>query len=39
MLAEKSFPQLCRLGLALTWPLATIALAALGVLIFVLLRR
>ena len=39
MLADKSFSQLCRLGLALTWPLATIALAALGVLIFVLLRR
>ena len=39
MLADKSFTQLCRLGLALTWPLATIALAALGVLIFVLLRR
>ncbi len=38
LLAEKSFAQLCRLGLALTWPLATIALAALGVLIFVLLR-
>ena len=39
LLAGKSFTQLCRLGLALTWPLATIALAALGVLIFVLLRR
>jgi hypothetical protein len=38
VLADKSFAQLCRLGLALTWPLATIALAALGVLIFVLLR-
>jgi hypothetical protein len=38
MMADKSFAQLCRLGLALTWPLATIALAALGVLIFVLLR-
>jgi len=35
----KSFAQLCRLGLALTWPLATIALAALGVLLFVLLRH
>jgi hypothetical protein len=38
LMADKSFGQLCRLGLALTWPLATIALAALGVLIFVLLR-
>lgn len=39
LLADKSFAQLCRLGLALTWPLATVALAALGVLIFVLLRQ
>lgn len=38
MLADKSFAQWCRLGLALTWPLAAVALAALGVLIFVLLR-
>ena len=38
LLADKSFAQLCRLGLALTWPLVTVALAALGVLIFVLLR-
>lgn len=38
LLADRSFTQLCRLGLALTWPLAAIALAALGVLIFVLLR-
>lgn len=37
--ADQSFTQLCRLGLAMTWPLATIALAALGVLMFVLLRR
>ncbi len=39
MMADKSFAQLCQLGLALTWPLATVALAALGVLIFVLLRH
>lgn len=38
LVADQSFTQLCRLGLAMTWPLATIALAALGVLIFVLLR-
>ena len=38
LMADRSFVQLCRLGLALTWPLAAIALAALGVLIFVLLR-
>jgi len=31
------FLQLCKLGLAFTWPLATVALAALGVLIFILL--
>src|SRR6266581_4558370 len=44
--AEKSAPpsldslgflQLCKLGLALTWPLAVIALGALGVLVFILL--
>jgi len=31
------FLQLCKLGLALTWPLAIVALAALGVLILILL--
>jgi hypothetical protein len=30
------FLQLCKLGVALTWPLALVALAALGVLIFFL---
>ena len=35
----KSFAELCQLGLALTWPLALVALAALGVLVVVLLRR
>ena len=39
MLADKSFAELCHLGLALTWPLAMIAFMALGVLIFVLLRH
>src|SRR6266566_1782193 len=33
------FLQLCKLGLALTWPLAIVASAALGVLIFILLGR
>ena len=33
------FLQLCKLGLALTWPLAIVALAALGVFIFILLGR
>src|SRR6266699_2100935 len=31
--AAKSFAGLCRLGLALTWPLAAVALLALGVLV------
>jgi chromosome segregation ATPase len=33
------FGQLCRMGLALTWPLAIVGLAALGVFLTVLLRR
>lgn len=37
--AAKSFAELCRLGLALTWPLALVALLALGVLVVVLLNR
>jgi predicted nuclease with TOPRIM domain len=36
---ERSFGQWCKLGLALTWPLALIALAALGVFVAVLLTR
>jgi predicted nuclease with TOPRIM domain len=35
----RSFAELCKLGLALTWPLALVALLALGVLVAVLLRR
>jgi hypothetical protein len=35
-LAEMSFGQLCRIGLALTWPLLLIALTALGVFIALL---
>jgi hypothetical protein len=38
-LAGLGFGQLCRMGLALTWPLAVVALAALGVFLGVLLRR
>jgi hypothetical protein len=34
-----TFGELCRLGLALTWPLATVALLALGVLVALLFRR
>jgi len=35
----QSFCQLCRMGLALTWPLATVVLIALGFLIALLWRR
>jgi hypothetical protein len=37
--ANASFGELCRFGLAMTWPLVLIALGALGVLIAVLMRR
>src|SRR6202142_3262529 len=37
--ANMSFGELCRFGLAMTWPLVLIALAALGVLVAVLMRR
>jgi hypothetical protein len=39
LLAGQSFVGLCKLGLALTWPLAVIALLALGVFAAVLLRH
>jgi len=39
LLAQASFAQLCRLGLALTWPLAAAALLALGALLAILMRR
>jgi hypothetical protein len=38
-LAELSFFQLCKIGLALTWPLLLAALGALGVLIALLARK
>lgn len=38
-LAGLGFGQLCRMGLALTWPLAIVGLAALGVFLAILLRR
>ena len=38
-LAQKSFGELCKLGLAFTWPLALIALLALGVMVAILLRQ
>ena len=37
--ASMSFGELCRFGLAMTWPLVLIALIALGVLVAVLMRR
>lgn len=38
LLGPKSFWQLCKLGLAITWPLVAVALLALGVLVAILLR-
>ena len=34
----RSLGELCKLGLALTWPLATVALLALGLMVFLLVR-
>ena len=39
LMATHSFGELCRLGLALTWPLAAVALAALAALLVFLMRR
>jgi hypothetical protein len=38
-LESLGFLQLCKLGLAMTWPLALVALAALGFLIFIVVGR
>ncbi|HMP84581.1 MAG TPA: hypothetical protein PKA41_17945, partial [Verrucomicrobiota bacterium] len=38
-LGARSFGQLCKLGLALTWPLAVVALLALGLMLALLLSR
>lgn len=38
-LAELPLAKLCKLGLALTWPIAVVALLALGVFVAVLLRK
>lgn len=38
LLSPKSFWQLCKLGLAFTWPLVAVAAIALGVLVAILLR-
>ena len=39
LLAAHSFGELCKIGLALTWPLAALALLALAGLVLALLRR
>ena len=39
LLANIAFGQLCKIGLAMTWPLVLVALVALGVLVAVLLSR
>jgi len=39
LLAAQSFGRLCKIGFALTWPLAVVALLALGALVVVLLAR
>jgi len=36
---NRSFGELCKLGLALTWPLALVALAALGVFVVILMSQ
>lgn len=36
---QMPFGELCKVGLALTWPLAVVALAALGVMLAVILRH
>jgi chromosome segregation ATPase len=38
-LAQLSFAQLCKIGLAITWPLLIVSLGALGVFIAILLRH
>jgi hypothetical protein len=38
LLAPKNFLELCKLGLAFTWPLVGVALLGLGVLVAILLR-
>jgi hypothetical protein len=37
--AGLGFGELCKLGLAITWPLALVALAALGLMLAIVLRR
>jgi len=39
LLAQQDFAALCKLGLALTWPLAVVAVLAVGALVALLLKR
>jgi hypothetical protein len=39
LLTQLSLGELCRLGLALTWPLVVVSILALGALLLVLMRR
>ena len=39
VLGQLSLGQLCKIGLALTWPLALVAVLALGLMVFLVLRR
>jgi hypothetical protein len=38
-LAEMNFGQLCKIGLALTWPLLVVALTALAIFIYIIARK
>jgi hypothetical protein len=37
--ANSSFGELCKIGLAMTWPLLVVALGALGIFVAILLRH
>ncbi len=39
VLSAHSFGELCRIGFALTWPVAAVGLLVAGVLLALLLRR
>jgi hypothetical protein len=39
LFAGRSLGELCKIGLALTWPLAAVALLALGLMVFIVLRH
>ena len=39
LIADLSFGQLCKIGLAMTWPLLIVALTALGIFAAILMRK